>query len=339
MTTQDPYQPPGFYQALSDALTRGESAFVAFVVDHTSGSPGTRGAKWFVAARGEPLGTIGGGIMEHRLITRAREALAKGDMAPWFQVLHHRKDAPGEESGMICAGRQTNLYVLASPDVHAELFREAARLSARSICGRLTVSPEGIALTDAPPDLAHPPLQWLEKDSKDWNYIEELANRRRAAIIGGGHCGRALSRTLRQLGFRVSVFDQREAVETFRENPFAHHREVVDHYRDAARRISFPETTRVIVMTSDFPSDIDALEGALGTPAPYIGLMGSKAKVARIRQELRATGHTDEELARLRAPIGLDIGSHTPEEIAISIAGEFLAEEKGRPSGIHRLKT
>lgn len=338
MTELDPYQPSGFYQALSDVLARGEAAFVAFVVDHTRGSPGTRGAKWFVTARGDPVGTIGGGIMEHRLTARAREALIGGEMAPALQTLHHRKDAPGDPSGMICAGRQTNLYCLATPADHAGLFADAARLAAASLRGRLTICPEGIALADDPPDLSRPAIQWLEESSNHWNYIEELANRRRAAIIGGGHCGRSLSRALRHVGYLVTVFDRRGDVETFRENPYAHHRVRVRDYRDAGPLIVLPETTRVVVMTSDFPSDVDALKGVFDTPAPYIGVMGSKAKIARIREELLADGRSGEALDRLRAPIGLPIGSNTPDEIAVSIAAELIAEEN-RGRGVIRVRS
>ncbi len=90
--------------------------------------------------------------------------------------------------------------------------------------------------------------------------------------------------------------------------------------------IPFPNLTCVVVMTTDFPSDVRALLGVVSVPFPFIGVMGSSAKIAQIFQELRQAGVSETVLSRLYAPVGLPIGSHTPEEIAISVAAQILQE-------------
>ncbi len=315
-----------FWQTLADHLAHGRRAFLALVVDNTRHSPGTVGARLLVTDDGETLGTVGGGVMERDVVARAARSLAEDDRLAELRTLHHRKRGDGERSGMICAGSQTNLYYLCRPEAEAETAAELAALTAAGRSGTLRIDPGGMSVAAEPPDLARPQrrLRRAGDDGGDWRYEEELLNRRRLAILGGGHCALALARVMTPLGYDVAAFEgpQKEPAAELAEHVRSLER--VADFRDAGGRVEFPELTWAVVMTSDSPSDVRALAGLLPRPFPFLGVMGSSAKIREIRRRLAEEGFTGDDLERLTAPVGLPIGSDTPEEIAVSVAAQIL---------------
>ncbi len=312
-----------FWQSLAGRLHAGEPAFLALVAANTRHSPGTAGARLFVTRDGEPHGTIGGGIMEHRVLQRAAAALAQQEpFAPELLTLHHSKSTDGERSGMICAGSQTNLYLVCHPETDTPAIDRLVALLAEDRSGSLVIDPGGLRVEEQPPDPARPRMH-LEQDNGDgWRYEEQLLERRRLAILGGGHCGQALARAMAPLGYATTVFETRPGILG---DGFAAARvELVPDFREAGGRIPHPELTCVVVMTTDFPNDVRALTGVLGRPFPFVGAMGAPAKLEQVFGRLREEGFTDEQLERLHAPVGLPIGSSTPEEIAVSVAAQIL---------------
>jgi xanthine dehydrogenase accessory factor len=131
---------------------------------------------------------------------------------------------------------------------------------------------------------------------------------------------------MHQLDYDVLVFDIRKEVSTLTQNIYARSAKIVEDYQAVGTVIPFPQLTCVVVMTTDFPSDIRALLGVVPLPFPFIGVMGSRAKIATIFEQLQQAGISKSLLSRLYAPVGLPINSHTPEEIAISIAAQILQE-------------
>jgi xanthine dehydrogenase accessory factor len=176
-------------------------------------------------------------------------------------------------------------------------------------------------------NLAQPQIQ-LTQELGTWRYEEQLLNRNRIAIIGGGHCSLALSRVMHQLDYDVLVFETRHEVSTLTQNIYARSVKIVEDYQAVGTVIPFPQLTCVVVMTTDFTSDIRALLGVVSFPFPFIGLMGSRAKIATIFEQLQQSGVSKSLLSRLYAPVGLPINSHTPEEIAIAIAAQILQERR-----------
>ncbi|QDG49861.1 hypothetical protein FIV42_03630 [Persicimonas caeni] len=317
-----------FWTTLLEHLESGEPAFVGLVADNTAHSPGTRGAKIFVRPDGTTGGTIGGGVMEADISEMGVEALSEGDFAPDFQVLYHRAKGKGDKSGLICAGHQTNVYFVCEPDRDLEVLREVVARLERDEPGLLQVGSFGVRLVDeATISRERAPIR-LVQDEGAWLYEEQLLNWKRAAIIGGGHCGLALSRVLANLGYEVTIFDTRDDVFTFVENDHARYKVAVDDFAEAGEHIDHPELTHVIVMTMGQPGDVRALLGTLDGPFPYVGVMGSEAKLAKIREDLAAAGVDPALFERVYAPIGLPMTSNTPEEIAISIAAELLRERE-----------
>ena len=317
-----------FWSKLAAHLHSGEPAFLGLVADNTAHSPGTRGAKMFVRPAGTTEGTIGGGVMEGDLIATAKRALESGAFEATHQTLYHRKKGKGRKSGLGCAGHQTNVYALLEPERDLEVVSEAARRVEADEAGLLQIGPAGMRLVDEGVIGRERAPVRLVDDADIWRYEEQLLNWKRVAIIGGGHCGWALSRVLSNLGYTVSVFETRAEVFTFVNNQHARRRVVVPDYADVGAQIAHPELTHVVVMTRAQPGDVRALLGTIERPYPYIGVMGSPAKLAMIRRDLVAEGADARLLDGLHAPIGLDMTSNTPEEIAISIAAELLRERE-----------
>ena len=314
-----------FWVTILQKLSENQKVFLALVAHHTKGSPGTTGAKLWVAGTGETYGTIGGGIMENKLIDRAKKILTREDFKPEIQTLYHRTSGFGEKSGMICSGSQTNLYYLCQPSRDTEAIAKVVSFIERDISGSLLIDSSGMSVAEKPINLTQPTIQ-LTQESGTWSYEEQLLNRKRIAIIGGGHCSLALSRVMSQLDYEVLVFDTRDEVSTLTQNTYARSVKIVEDYQEVGTLIPFPQLTCVVVMTTDFLSDIRALLGVVSLPFPFIGVIGSRAKIATIFEQLQQAGVNESVLSRLYAPVGIPIGSHTPEEIAISIAAQILQE-------------
>jgi len=312
-----------FWTTLASLLREEQRVFVAFVAAHGDHSPGTAGAKLLVPERGEPLGSVGGGIMEHNVVQRARTVLADGAaFTPEVEVLEHHTRGTGTASGLVCAGSQTNLYYLCTPERDRAAVEQVEALVAADRPGWLTIRPAGMAAEAGAPALDRPAVVFAP-EAEGWRYEEHLLNRKRLAILGGGHCSLALSRLMHWLGYEVLVFDVRPAIRSFENNPYARTVRLTD-YREAPAHIPFPALTGVVAMTNSFEADVRGLAGVLPLPFPYIGLMGSDAKIGRVLTVLRKEGFSREDLARITAPVGLPIESDTPEEIAVSVAAQLI---------------
>ena len=315
----------GFWEQVGGYLERGERVFVACVAEHTRGSPGTAGAKLLVAEGGGLFGTVGGGMMEHRLVEQARELLRSGGAQPEKRTLVHSDTADGEQSGMVCEGSQTNVFCVLAGDRDCANVRAIAAAVSEDRPAWIAVDSAGLRLTEREPDLSRPSFA-LTGEGESWRYEEDLLGRRRLAVIGGGHCAVALAEVTALLGYRAQIFDTRTEVATHDRAAAIGTVSHVDDYAAAGPLIAWPELTAVVVMTADYLTDVRALHGVAALPFPFVGLMGGRRKIARIFAQLRAEGVPQEALDAVHAPVGLDIGSDTPEEIAVSVAAQILRE-------------
>ncbi len=283
------------WRAALAAIEGGGRAVIVTVVGHSAHSPGTRGATLAVFSD-RVLGTIGGGIMEARAISRARELLAQTPTAPTRERLEHRERS-GQPSGLFCAGDQTNVWLsLQSTD--------AAAIAAGLDRGELYVCANGLS--------AHPP-----EVSTWWERIG-LCLADRVLVIGAGHCGQALARQMRSLAWDVALLDPRPTVSTVITGevitPVASYDRVGEHV---------DPRTAAVVMTHSFETDVQALTSLLTARdrAPFIGLMGSTAKKQRVAERL---GEVALSLEGVHCPVGLEMRSDTPEEIAVSVSAQLL---------------
>lgn len=172
----------------------------------------------------------------------------------------------------------------------------------------------------------------------------------RLLLVGAGHVNQALARAAAPLGFRIAVADERPDLATTERFPGAAEFFVRPSLREAleasipaasaqvspamAASASSPaEWTSVLIATASHATDEEALRYLVDKPCAYLGMLGSRRKTRVLLARLAESGIPEEDLARVRAPVGLDIGAETPEEIAISILGEILAERTGRDGG------
>jgi xanthine dehydrogenase accessory factor len=151
-------------------------------------------------------------------------------------------------------------------------------------------------------------------------------------IVGAVHTAMALCRLAKVLGFRIIIVDPRAQFANQERFPDAD-RIIVAYPDDAMSDLRMDDATSVVILAHDPKLDEPAIEAALSSGARYVGAIGSrKTNVARF-ERLRRRGLTDAQLARLRAPIGLDLGAETPEEIALSVLAEVVAVKYGRSGG------
>jgi len=168
-------------------------------------------------------------------------------------------------------------------------------------------------------------------------FIEVVRPPTRVVICGAGHDAIPVVHGASALGWRVVVADARDRFLTAERFPGAQ-RFVKADPGGVASRVPIDPWTYVLIMTHNFAHDRDLLRGFLGTAARYIGVLGPKARTEKLLDELRREGIrlVEFDLNRIYAPLGLDLGSEGPEEIAVAIIGEILAVEASRPAGFLR---
>ncbi|HYT67206.1 MAG TPA: XdhC/CoxI family protein [Vicinamibacterales bacterium] len=160
-------------------------------------------------------------------------------------------------------------------------------------------------------------------------YIDPIAPAPPLYIVGAGHVGWHLARMASEAGFRIHVIDDREKFANAERFPAAENIEV-DDIGAWLHRADLPPTAYAVVVTRGHTHDFEALRALAARDLRYVGLIGSRAKVARIFEALEGEGMPIECLRRVHAPIGLDIGAITPAEIAVSILAELIAVRHGR---------
>ena len=160
-------------------------------------------------------------------------------------------------------------------------------------------------------------------------YIEPIEPSPELYVIGAGHVGFHLARLAHEVGFRVHVADDREKFANTDRFPTAVE-VIVDDIPAWIGRANLPPHAYAVIVTRGHTNDLEALRALAPRELRYLGLIGSRAKVARIYEELSKSDMPADALARVHAPIGLDIGAVTPQEIAVSILAELIAVKHGK---------
>ena len=168
-------------------------------------------------------------------------------------------------------------------------------------------------------------------------YIDPIAPAPPLYIVGAGHVGWHLARMAAEAGFRIHVIDDREKFANAERFPAAENIEV-DDIGAWLHRAELPPGAYAVVVTRGHTHDFEALRALAARELRYVGLIGSRAKVARIFDALEAEGMPVECLRRVHAPIGLDIGAITPAEIAVAILAELIATRHGKNTSALSMK-
>ena len=289
-----------------------------YVLESEGSSPGRKGFKMAVAADGDFFGTIGGGIMEHKLVEKAKVMLQQNESSVLLMRQQHDKEHANNQSGMICSGSQLNAFIpLSSAD---EQTIEKIIASERNT---IQLSPKGLQLVDGPAS----GLRY--KTNTDWLYSEAINQQPVIHIIGGGHVGLALSELMSFLGFYIKLYDDRPELNTIAANTFAHEKHIVN-YDSVSNHFINVENDYAVIMTIGYRADKTVLKQLINKPFFYLGLLGSKYKIDTLFKELKEEGITKELLDKVFSPVGLNIASKTTKEIAVSIAAEIIGVKNNK---------
>lgn len=308
---------PSLWQLALESLDANHPVGLLYVVDSQGSSPGRAGFALCLTAE-RAAGSIGGGAMEFRFITEVRQALAQG-AAAFLRRQVHDPDADDDRSGMICSGEQTFWF---QPLNQGDRWAVEAILTAitNRLGGVLTLGPAGLEFDP----MASRPVRHRYRPGTPWSYEEDLGRRDRLHIIGGGHCGLALSQLAAGLDFEVFVYDDRAELPTFVGNTWAHHKILVPDYTVMDSFVADGEDQYVCVMTFGYKTDDVVLRAIMGRRYRFLGALGSRSKIDKMFAAYAAEGVPEDQLRRIQAPLGLPIHSQTPAEIAVSIAAQLI---------------
>ena len=211
------------WEFMQDKLSSSQHLMLLYVLGSEGSSPGRNGFKMAVASDGSIFGTIGGGIMEHKLVEKARDMLQRKDLSVQLMRQYHNKVHTTDQSGMICSGNQLNAFLpIAAADIKTiEKITEGGPYI-------IQLSPDGLSIVEATPQDSNHHLQY--QSEKKWIYKEKLNQRHVIHIIGGGHVSLALSELMCFLGFYSKVYDDRPELNTILQNYFANEKIIIPGY-------------------------------------------------------------------------------------------------------------
>ena len=301
----------GIFTTLLYEMEKHHDTVLCTIIADSGSTPRGKGAQMLVGDAGLLSGTIGGGAVEGGAIALGQTLLRERRSAVHEYKLRHND---GEDIGMVCGGDVTvHLQFIAAGD---PVWRELAG----SVLHRIALRQPGalvLALDGGAPALRDVP----ETDSA--HIALPLPIGERAILFGGGHCSLALCPLLTTVGFRVTVVDDRPELVTKERFPTADAVICCDLDR-VAETVPIGEEDYVVVMTNGHSHDFAVQEQVLRGKYAYIGVIGSRAKTASVNARLREAGISEAAIASVHTPIGTAIKAVTPEEIAVSIAGEMI---------------
>jgi xanthine dehydrogenase accessory factor len=334
----------------------GEPGALAVVVRVRGSAPQRVGAKLALRGDGRFVGTVGGGAVEHAVLADA--ARVRDDGAPALCTYKL-----GAELGMCCGGVM-DVYVEPLGADAVALYTEAVRIERDCQPGAFGVvvssgpggPPLGAKVLAGPQGvLAHgmsetPLWDPIRRDleavlgggeprvvsyiapggSEVEVYLEPLEATPRLVIFGGGHVAQPVAQVAKMLGFHVVVVDERTDWANAERFPWADEIANVP-YVDFLYDFEHRPTDYLLIMTRGHDFDQEVLEAVIDKDHRYLGLIGSRSKIKRAFLRLEAAGVLPQLIRRVHAPIGLNVGAETPQEIAIAIGAELVMERRGVP--------
>ncbi len=165
-------------------------------------------------------------------------------------------------------------------------------------------------------------------------FVEPILPQPMLYVFGGGHVSMAVARAATAAGFGIGVVDDRETFANQERFPMA--QDIYTSYEDAFEKIHPNAASYLVIVTRGHKEDMRVLAWAVRTEARYVGMIGSKRKVLSVYRALENEGYKPEEFERVYAPMGLEIGALSPEEIAVSIAAELVAVRRNAATAAHK---
>ena len=347
-----------------ETLRDGRPCVLATVVRTKGSTPQKAGAMLLVRDDGSGLGTLGGGCVEGDIWFAAQEMLRQAG-GPEFKDYYLNEDIAARD-GLVCGG---TMYFYLEPlrriddflplgDEILEAYDGGEPVSLATVVNsprrpellgaKLLLRADGTASgTLGSPALDEPALETARRIADIGNtesitaegaeiFVEGFTTPPTLVMVGGGHVGKATADLANLLGYRVYVVDDRPEFANKERFPYAE-QVVVAPYHQWAEHLSINVNSFLVVATRGHRFDDMALESALKTRARYIGLLGSRRKTLMIYRRLMEQGVAKERIREVYAPVGLNIGALTPEELAVSIMSEIIMVRRGGDGGQMRM--
>lgn len=301
----------GLIPSLGDELRDEPAIVVATLVSATGSSSKKIGARMYVGASGRLIGGVTiGGCVDAQVIEAADALIDSGGRKLLSISLD---DDEAWEIGLTCGGTVEVLIERATPadpgDPVVNAHREAAtQLEAGDVAELTTTLGDGRTFVDR----IAPPTTLL--------------------IVGAGEIATSLTRMAHELEMRTVVIDGRDRYATRERFPDADEIRVGMPSEIVATYRATPQVA-VVLVAHDYKYELPVLRALIRSDVGYLGMLGSKKRGAAVRQVLKEEGFTDDELSRVRTPIGLDIGGKSTAEVAVSILAEIIAARSGKLSG------
>ena len=308
------------WKLIAGSIRQNIPVMLLYVLESKGSSPGRKGFLMAVTRDGEMQGSIGGGIMEHKFVEMAKEKLQSNEQLIAIKQQVHDKQAAKNQSGMICSGEQTILLYHVKPGDVGDIEKLITSLE-QNKNGLLTLSPKGLSFDD---EVNGREDVFKMNSETNWLYQQVTGYINHIHIIGGGHCALELSRMMSVLGFFVHVYEDRPELNTLQQNEYANEKTLVNNYSELNDIINSNINSYVVLMTWGYRTDDIALRALINKDFKYLGVLGSRKKIKKMFTDYAAMGIDEAKLKRIHSPIGLQIKSQTPEEIAVSIAAQII---------------
>ncbi len=301
---------------LTEWIDAKEDIALATVIETWGSSPRPLGSKMVVTKSGKMAGSVSNGCIEGAVFEEAQKVLkSREPKVAAFGVA----DDVAFEVGLACGGH-IEVFVQPLGAAHRQLIETLRRNEAATL--RTNLDTGEAELTKGAPSGSE-----LARRDGEW-FTEPFRRSAQLVIIGAIHIAIPLHRLAKLMGYRVTVVDARAKFATKERFPDAD--EVIVAWPDEAMAgIVVDNSTYVVILTHDPKFDLPALRSVLGKPAGYIGAIGSRKTNQNRFDSLRKEGFTEEQLARVHGPIGLDLGGRGAEETALGILAEITAVRFG----------
>jgi xanthine dehydrogenase accessory factor len=314
---------PDILEQLEQLRANEHRVAMATLVAARGGSPRPLGAKLFVGEGGRLVGSVSiGGCVDARVVEHGERLLRENRSE---RVTVTVDDAEALELGLTC-GAEFDLLIepisLTGSDPAVTAYESAVRISrSGGTAFVVTTMANGAATRAVYTDVYDGPQQGV--------FVERIAPADTLVLVGASDVAAALARQAHALGLRVIVVDGRERYAT--RDRFASADQVLVGMPSELVRPFLVSGAFIVLTAHEYKYELPILREALRAPVRFVGMLAGRKRADAVRGLLREEGLSEDEVARLHSPIGLDIGGREPEEIALSIAAQLVAVREGKP--------
>jgi xanthine dehydrogenase accessory factor len=348
------------YSEIVKALEKKEKAALATLITRMGSAPRAVGAKYLIMGERTSVGSIGGGCVEAEVWQEAQKVIEKRE----GRILHFELTSEQlAEGGLICGGN-INIFLEPLGEEFLDIYQEVARIKQKggsailatlisvdgafskgegskallktsgekigSLSGGLELEKKILSEGEAWLKEKKPKVLVLSYENKKMEILlEPVFSEPTVYLFGGGHVSEQVAPLAKKVHFKVVVIDDREMFANRDRFPEADE-VIVSEFERCFDKLNIDESSYIVIVTRGHLYDGFVLEQAIKSKARYVGMIGSKKKIRTLYQNLIEKGMKKEVLDQVYAPIGIDINSETPEEIAVSIVAELI-KVRGEP--------